>query len=132
MMTPTKVPDFEPPRVILATVDGNSIKAKRRESQLKDTIWREMQTCEFMNTQDSAWSILDTILRVDPIDLEYIRNELDRICTMLPTQLATRPNHQSFFSGLLSSFKLARRVSALTSQIFSSLSPLIRPRQLMA
>jgi len=101
MMTPTKLSDPEPPRVILAMVDGNSITAKRRESQLKDAVW-PVQTCQFMDTQDSAWSILDTILRVDPIELQYIQDELDRICTTLPTQLAPRPN-RSFFS-LFASF----------------------------
>ena len=115
-MTPTLL---DPHRVILATVDGNGINAKHRECQLKDTIWREMQTCQFVNTQDSAWSILDPILRVDPIKLQYIQNELDRICTMLPTQFAPRPN-LSFFSRLLSRFKLSRRVSALN--IFFKLS----------
>ena len=117
-MTPTKVPDFEPPRVILAMVDGKSNIAKRRESKLKDTIWREMRICQFMNTQDSAWSILDNILRVNPIKLQDIQNELDRICTTLPTQFAPMPN-QSFFSSLLNSFKLGRRVSTLTSQILT-------------
>ena len=129
MMTPTKLLDPEPPRIVLAMVDGNSFTAKRRESQLKDTIWREVRTCQFMNTQDSAWSILDTILDVDPIKLQYIQNELERICNTLPTQFAPRPS-RSFFSSLFG-FKLGRRVSALTSQIFNSpfFPPLIRPRQ---
>ena len=127
MMTPT-APNLEPPRVIVATVGENSSKAKRRESQLKNTIWREMQICQFMNTKDSAWSILDTILRVNPIKLQYLQDELGRICTTLPTQSAPKSN-RSFFSSLFGSFKLGRRVSALTSQIFNSLSPLIRPRQ---
>ena len=109
-MTPKKL--LEPPRVIVATVGGNSSKAKRRERQPKDSIWPEMQIYQFMNTKDSAWSILNTILRVDPIKLQYIQDELDRICTTLPTQFAPRPN-RSFFSRLLG-FKLGRRVSALT------------------
>ena len=100
-MTPTKLFDLEH-RVILATVDGNSDAAKLRESQLKDTIWQEMHTCQFMNTQDSAWSIVDTIIG-DPIKLQYIRDELDGICTTLPTQFAPRPN-RSFFSSLFGSF----------------------------
>ena len=107
MMTPTKLPDREPPCVILATVDGDSLIAKHRESQLKDTIWREVQTCQFMNTQDSAWSILDAILSVNPTDLQYIQDELDRICATLPTQFAPRPN-RSFFSSLFG-FKLGRK-----------------------
>ena len=110
MMTPT-APNLEPPRVIVATVGENSSKAKRRESQLKNTIWREMQICQFMNTKDSAWSILDTILRVNPIKLQYLQDELGRICTTLPTQSAPRSN-RSFFSSLFGSFGFGRRVSA--------------------
>ena len=120
MMTPTKLPDREPPRVTLAMVDGNSFTAKRRENQLKNTIWREVRTCKFLNTQDSAWSTLDTILGIDPIKLQYIQDELDRICTTLPTQFE-RPNW-SFFSSLFG-FKLGRRVRFLML-LFSS--PLIR------
>jgi hypothetical protein len=103
MMTPTKlsVPGLQ--RVILVTVDGDSDAAKRRESQLKSSIWRGVQTCQFMNTQESAWTILDTILEVDPINLQYIQDELDRICTTLPTKFASKPN-RSFFSTLFGSF----------------------------
>lgn len=123
-MTPTKLLDPEPHRVILATVEGNSLTAKRRESQLKDTIWREVQTCQFMNTQDSAWSILDTILGVDPIELQDIQAELHSICNTLPTvptQFPQRPNW-SFFSSLFG-FKLGRRVSASTSRKFNLFFP---------
>ena len=105
MMTPTKLSVPESHRVILVTVDGDSDAAKRRESQMKSSIWREVQTCQFMNTQESAWSILDTILAVEPINLQYIQNELDRICTTLPTQSAPRP-HRSFFSTLSALFFL--------------------------
>ena len=120
MMTPTKLPDREPHCVILATVDEDSLRAKSCDSQLKDTI-RKVQTCQFMNTQDSAWSILDTILSVNPTELKYIQDELDRICNTLLTQSASKPN-RSFFSEFFSlfGFKLGRRVSALTLQIFNS------------
>ena len=111
MMTPTKLSVPEPHRVILVTVDGGSEVAKLRESQMKSSIWREVQTCQFMNTHDSAWSILDTILGVDPVNLQYIQDELDRICNTLPKQSAPRPQ-RSFFSIL-----------------FGFFPPLIRPRQ---
>ena len=127
MMTPTKLhyPDH---RVILATVDGNSPMAIRRENELKATVWREVKTCRFMNTKDSAWSIVDTILGVNPIKLQYIQDELDKICTTLPTQSASRLNW-SFFSKLFG-FKLGRSVSTPTLQILTLIfHPLIRPRQ---
>ena len=95
-MTPTKLSDYESHRVVLAMVNGDSDAAKLRENQLKSSIWQEVQTCRFMNTQESAWSILDTILAVDPIKMQDIRDELERICT---TQFAQRSN-RSFLSRL--------------------------------
>ena len=82
-----KLRDPEPHRVILATLDGDSLTAKHRESQLKDTstIWRDVRTHQFVNTRDSAWSILDTILNIDPIKLQYIQDEL-MVCTTLRTR----------------------------------------------
>ena len=97
MMTPTKLSVPEPHRVILVTVDGGSEAAKLRESQMKSSIWREVQTCQFMNTHDSAWSILDTILGVDPVNLQYIQDELDRICNTLPTS-SSKPNRSFVFN----------------------------------
>ena len=107
MMTPTKLSGYEPHRVVLATVDGDSEAAKRRENQLKSSIWQDVQTRQFVNTQESAWNILDTILDVDPIKLQYIRDELERICTTLPTQFSPRQN-RSFFSSLFGSFFSSR------------------------
>ena len=97
-MTFTKLRDPEPHRVILTTVDGDSSSAKRREYQLKNTVWREVQTCRFINTRDSAWSILDTILKMGPIKLQCIQDELDRICTTLPTRTQLAPKSNRFFS----------------------------------
>ena len=129
-MTPTKLSDPEHTRVILAMVDGNSVIAKLRENQLKDAIWPQVQTCQFKNTQESAWSMLDTILGAEPIKLQCIQDELERICNTLPTQFGPRTSSSwSFFSRLFS-FKSERRVSASTAQIFLSFPPLlIRPRQ---
>ena len=80
-MTPMKLSDHPEiaPRVILATVDGNGLMAKLRENQLKDTTWRKMQTRQFTNTKDSAWSIVDTILGTSPIKLCFIQDQLDTI-----------------------------------------------------
>ena len=124
MMTPTKLPDREPPRITLAMVDGNGFTAQHRESQLKNTIWREVRTRKFLNTQDSAGCILDTILGVEPVKLQYIQDELDRICKTLPTQFAPRPS-RSFFASLFG-FKMGSRVRFLTL-LFPP--PLIRPLQ---
>jgi hypothetical protein len=90
LMTPMKLSHPEiAPRVILATVDGSSSMAKHREKQLKDTTWRKLKTQQFTNTEDSVWSIVDTILGISPtgIKLSYIQDELDKICASLPKHL---------------------------------------------
>ena len=101
-MTPTKL-DCESNHVVLAMVNADSDSdARDRENQLKSSIWREVQTRRFMNTQESAWIILDAILGVDPIKLQDIQDELERICT---TQFAQRPNRSfvsRFFGSLFS------------------------------
>jgi hypothetical protein len=90
MMTLTKLSKYESDRVVLAIVNGDSDAAKLRENQLKSSIWREVQTFQFINTHKSACSILDAILGVDPIKLQDIRDKLERICTGLPA--APKPN----------------------------------------
>ena len=80
------------PRFILAMVDGNSSMAKLREKQLMDATWRNVQTQQFTNTKDSAWSIVDTILHISPTKLCYIQDELDRICDSLPKQFPMLKN----------------------------------------
>ena len=117
MMTPTKLPDRKPPCITLAMVDAGNSTYQSRESQLKNTIWRELQTCKFLNTQDSAWTILDTILGVEPFKLQYIQDELDRIRNTLPTRSAPSPS-RSFFASLFG-FKMESRVRFLTL-LFSS------------
>ena len=101
VMTPMKLlsdPEIAP-RVVLATVDGNGLKAEHREKQLKDTAWLKVQnTLQFTNTKDSAWSIVDTILGISPTGIKmcYIRDELDKICESLPTHF---PKPASGFFG---------------------------------
>ena len=103
VMTPMKLSDPEiAPRVILATVDGNGLNAKRRENQLKNTAWRKVRTRQFTNTKDSAWSIVDTILGIPPtgIKLSYIQDELDKICDSLPKHFPKRTGVFGFFANL--------------------------------
>ena len=106
-----KLRDPEPHRVILATLDGDSLTAKHRESQLKDTstIWRDVRTHQFVNTRDSAWSILDTILNIDPIKLQYIQDEL-MVCTTLRTRTRfALPNRTRFTLPTRTRFALMTR-----------------------
>ena len=87
-MTPVKLSNSEiAPLVIIATVDGNNENAKHRKEQLKATTWQKLQIQQFTNTSDSAWSIVDTILGLQPIKLCHTQQELDKICKELPKQL---------------------------------------------
>ena len=90
-MTPTKLSNPEPARrVILATVKGDRVtpsQADHREQKLMDETWQEAvkggsQMCRFLNTKDSAWSIVDMILKRGTIELPCIQKELDGICPM--------------------------------------------------
>ena len=54
------------PRVILGMV-GPGENGRNLNGQLKDTTWRNVQTRQFTNTKDSAWSIVDTLLGISPI-----------------------------------------------------------------
>jgi hypothetical protein len=92
-MTPTKLSNPEPAcRVILATVKGDGVtssEANRREKQLKAHTWQKAvkggsQLCRFVNTKDSAWSIVDMILERDTIELSCIQKELEGICGVFP------------------------------------------------
>ena len=91
-----KLRDPELHRVILATLDRDSLTAKRRERQLKDTIWRDVRTHQFVNTRDSAWSILDVAIL--NIKLQYIHDELDRVCTTLRTRTRFAPPNRTRFT----------------------------------
>ena len=106
-MTPTRLSNPEPAhRVILATVKGDDVTpshADRREEQLKNNIWQEAinggsQMCRFVNTKDSAWSIVNLILEKGAIDLSRIQQELEKICNGLqnPEQIG----RAGFFSFL--------------------------------
>ena len=99
VMTPMKLSDPEiAPRVILATVDKNSLRAKNRENQLNNT-WRKMKIQQFTNRKDSAWSIVDNILGISPtgIKLSYIQDELDKIYDSLPNHFLKPKGKFGFF-----------------------------------
>jgi hypothetical protein len=122
-MTPMKLSHPEiVRRVILATVKDDGVtlsEAEFRENKLKDNTWREAvkggsQMCRFLNTKDSAWSIVDMLLERDTIEPSCIQKELERIRTKLPTAVAPPTSFRkmlNFFSSLFSS-KLGHNVSS--------------------
>jgi hypothetical protein len=101
-MTPTKLSNPEPARrVILVTVKGDDVtpsQADHREKQLKNNTWQKAvkggsQMCRFVNTKDSAWSIVDMILERGAIELSCVQKELEGICSALPNsrRISTSP-----------------------------------------
>ena len=70
--------------VILVTTKWDEVEldmGPQRERQLFNKYWRKMiaqwsQVARFMNTQDSAWAIVDLILNQDPIDPQLIQQML--------------------------------------------------------
>ena len=114
-MTPTRLSHPEIVcRVILATVKGGRVtpsQADHREQQLKDKTWQKAvrggsQICRFLNTKDSAWSIVDMILERGTVEPSCIQKELEGIRTMLPTAVATPTSFRrmrDFFSRLFGS-----------------------------
>ncbi|KAF8056269.1 P-loop containing nucleoside triphosphate hydrolase protein, partial [Lyophyllum atratum] len=101
--------------VLLATVKWNRAQrdpqAERREQELKDKSWRLIlkagaQTCRFINTKDSAWGIIDTLLQAEPLKLRILQQDLDRIHRALPKKSAPIRIKKGFFTSVLSSVGL--------------------------
>jgi len=77
--------------VILVTTKWDDIErgvGRRREQQLSNTYWKKMlsqgsQMARFMNTQESAWEIIDLVLLKDPVNA-LIQKELIDLQKHLP------------------------------------------------
>ncbi|KAF8064966.1 hypothetical protein FPV67DRAFT_162874 [Lyophyllum atratum] len=100
--------------VLLATVKWSRAQqdpqAEIREQELKDKSWRLIlkagaQTCRFMNTKDSAWGIIDTLLQAEPLKLRIIQQDLARIHRSLPTKSTPTGIKKGFFASLFSIFR---------------------------
>ncbi|KAJ2934628.1 hypothetical protein H1R20_g2458, partial [Candolleomyces eurysporus] len=57
---------------------------EQREHQLKTSVWnnqirRGVQVERFLNTKDSAWTILSKLLALAPLELSVLQRDLDRI-----------------------------------------------------
>jgi len=99
--------------VLLTTVkwgraQQDHLDAELRENELKSSNWKEIldrgsQICRFINTEDSAWNIIDTLLREEPLELHVIQQDLDRICRLFPKPVP--PKRRGFFAFLFNFFK---------------------------
>ena len=58
----------------------------------------------FLNTHDSAWRTVDTLLELNPLDIQVLYRELERIC--LSAKRIPKPPlpRKGFFSRLSGSF----------------------------
>jgi len=80
-----------------------------REEELKSSAWKTVvnggaQTRRFLNTHDSAWMAVDTLLELDPLELEAFRGELERICSIIekfPKRALPSKGIFSFLFGLI-------------------------------
>jgi len=86
------LPSPEPvDHVLLTTTKWDKLKTAeelevgpQRLSELEREQWQRLirggaTLCRFENTQDSAWKVVDTLLNIEPLDLEILRRDFDRI-----------------------------------------------------
>ena len=78
------------PRFILAMVDGDRPGAGVRAEQLIGTC-PGVRTEQFTYTEESAWTIVDTILGIPPTRLCHVQDELDRIWRARPRFSSSHP-----------------------------------------
>ncbi|KAF8064975.1 hypothetical protein FPV67DRAFT_1782010 [Lyophyllum atratum] len=113
--------------VLLATVNWRraqqDLQAELREQELKDRDWRMIlkagaQTCRFMNTKDSAWGIIDTLLQAEPLKIRILQQDLDRIHYSLPRKSAASGTKKRFFASLFSIFRSKKRLRLLRNSIY--------------
>ena len=71
-------------RVVLTTLgrEGSNL-----ETRLKDITGGRVQIQRFTNSKASAWTIVDSILAMGPIQVGTIHGELNRICNQLPKEV---------------------------------------------
>ena len=89
----------------------NEGAAIAREEELTAKAWKPVikgaaQTRRFLNTHDSAWMAVDTLLELNPLGINVLQRELERICLTAKRIHKKPPARTGFFSSL---FGLYRR-----------------------
>jgi len=93
-----------------------------REKELKASAWKNAieggaRTGHFLNTHDSAWEAVDTLLELDPLELRLLRTELKKICKAFE-KISEKPlPSKGFFSSLFSLFGRSQVCSLFCSVI---------------
>ncbi|RXW11679.1 hypothetical protein EST38_g14176 [Candolleomyces aberdarensis] len=78
---------------------------ERREKELVATVWKRLldngaKSHRFLNTQESAWMILDELLQTQPLQVDVLQRELKRIQD-LQTPSKKKNGFRGFFANLL-------------------------------
>jgi len=80
-----------------------------REDELKTKAWKSVvqggaQIRRFLNTYDSAWMAVDTLLELNPLELHVLQRELERICLAAKRIRKPLPPRKGFFASLFGFF----------------------------
>ena len=89
--------------------DVDERAANVREEQLKTSAWKAVvnggaKTGRFLNTHDSAWMAVETLLNLDPLKLHVLQKELERCASFARKVPKRRPPRKGFFSFLFGLF----------------------------
>lgn len=81
----------------------------RRENELRRGVWKGIgdggaKICRFRNTNSSAWEVINTILELQPLELQVLQKELDRI-RRAATKPAAPRQKKGIFAKLFSFFR---------------------------
>jgi len=80
-----------------------------REDELKTQAWKPVlkggaQIRRFLNTYDSAWMAVNTLLELNPLELHVLQRELERICVASKRIRKPPLPRKGFFSSLFGFF----------------------------
>jgi len=92
-------------------VQDDGLVAQQKEQELQGRIWKRIlesggEMRRFINTADSAWDIVDTLLGKNPLKLGTVREDLDRIHGIFSTQVVPETRTFKFRSFFRNLFKL--------------------------
>ncbi|KAF8147713.1 hypothetical protein B0H34DRAFT_739004 [Crassisporium funariophilum] len=92
--------------VLMTTVKWGRIQQhsrdEHREQELKTSVWKKIldrgaRICRFINTQDSAWEVVDTVLQGGTLELHIVQRDLARILRLFHPKLASNKPRRGFF-----------------------------------
>jgi len=83
--------------------------AASREGELEASAWKRIvkasvPPCRFLNTQDSAWEIVDTLLALVPVPLDVLQKDIQRTHALFARRAPRKSPGEGFFSYLFGLF----------------------------